>query len=146
MGLVYLGIGCVFGLFTAGQIGGWVAGEMNYYRPHACECLQCFHETKKAPDGRVYCAEFPPKDIKMSGISGVRYMINQFMGGICGLFGLVFAGMSVFFGGRWLIGSGGKKPLPVWLKRMLVLTPFVTVAAPVLVRLFLWPLGFFSIG
>lgn len=146
IGLVYLGIGCAFGLATAGHMGPWVAGEYKYYPLHACECLECFHERKKAPDGRVYCAEFPPKDIKMSGLSGVCYMINQIMGGISGFFGMVFAGLCVFFGGRWLFGLSKKKPLPVWLKRTLILAPFVTVAAPVLVRLFLWPLGFFCIG
>lgn len=146
MGLVYLGVGCLFGILTLIQIGNWVSGGYDYYQPHACACLECLHEVEETPDGHVYCAEFPPKDIKMSGISGVRYLVNQFTGGTSGLAGTVFAGLCVFFGGLWLFGLSKKTSLPAWLKGMQVAAPFIAVAAPVFIRLFLWPLGFFSIG
>ena len=68
-GLVYLGIGSVFGVFAIGLI--WAVNGMDdyYYVPHACECLECAHGTKTAPDGRVHCAKYPPKDIKVSEVS-----------------------------------------------------------------------------
>jgi hypothetical protein len=69
VGLGYILIGVAFGFLTVGQIVSWAIGDMKYEVPQACLHAPCCHEKVTSPDGRTYCAPYPPKDIKFSGTS-----------------------------------------------------------------------------
>ena len=141
-GLVYIGIGSVFGPFAIGLI--WAVGGMDdyYYVPHACECLECAHGTKTAPDGRVHCARYPPKDIKMSEVSAGYVTFCQSVVGLGGVSGLGFAALTAVFGAQWLFTRTQRLPTSRWRIRLRQAAPFGAVLLPALAVLFLWPYGF----
>ena len=141
-GLVYLGVGSVFGLFAMGLI--WAVRGMDdyYYVPHACECLECAHGTKTAPDGRVHCAKYPPNDIKMSEVSAGYVIFCQSVVGLGGVSGLAFAALTAVFGAQWLFTRTQRSPTSRWRIRLRQAAPFGAVLLPASALLFLWPYGF----
>jgi hypothetical protein len=141
-GLVYLGIGTVFGVFAMGLI--WAIGGMDdyYYVPHACGCLECAHGTKTAPDGRVYCAKYPPKDIKMSEVSAGYVTFCRSVVGVGGVSGLGFAALTAAFGVQWLFARTQRPPASGWRIGLEQAAPIGAVLPPASAALFLWPYGF----
>ncbi|MFO8014292.1 MAG: hypothetical protein R6X20_13425 [Phycisphaerae bacterium] len=139
-GLAYLALGVPFALFTFGLILATADIDDYYHVPEACRALECVHDVVKAPDGRVHCATYPPKDIKMSRVSDAYVLFCQVMVGVCGVVGLAGAGATAVFGGRWLIGPA-HRPAARWLVRLRQLAPFVAVGLSLLALPFLWPYG-----
>ncbi|HNQ87558.1 MAG TPA: hypothetical protein PKM73_02860 [Verrucomicrobiota bacterium] len=141
MGLLYLTVGSVFGLFAIGLV--WAIGDIDdyYYVPHACECLECLHGTKSAPDGRVHCAKYPPKDIKMSQVSTGYVRFCQAVVGFGGVSGLGFAALTTVFGAQRLFTRTQRPPKSRWWMRLQQAAPFGAVLLPVLAVPFLWPYG-----
>lgn len=140
-GLAYVGFGAVFLLFALGNV--WAVHDIDdyYHVPHACECLECAHGIKTAADGRIHCAAFPPKDIKMSEVSPVYVKFCQFMVGGSGTAGLAFAVLTVLFGLQWLFGirlpgMGGR-----WYVVMRRAAPVMAFLLPVFSLCFMWPYG-----
>ncbi|MHC4753297.1 MAG: hypothetical protein ACYTFW_25965 [Planctomycetota bacterium] len=140
-GIAYVGFGAVFLLFGLGTV--WAVPHIDdyYYVPHACECLECAHEVKTAADGRVYCAAFPPKDIKMSEVSPVDVIFCQFMVASSGTAGLAFAVLTVLFGIQWLFGIRSPVRGGRWYVVMRRAAPVMAFLLPVFSLYFMWPYG-----
>lgn len=140
-GLVYLGVGSVFGLFAIGLI--WAVGDMDDYYdvPYDCASMQCAHGTKTASDGRVHCAKYPPKDIKLSEVSAGYVVFCQSAVSLGGVSGLAFAALTAVFGAQWLFTRRQSSPAPRWRIRLQQAAPYLAVLLPASAVLFLWPYG-----
>ena len=140
-GGIYLGVGSGFGLFTMGLI--WAVSDMDDYSyvPDACEYLQCTHGTKTASDGRIHCAKYPPKDIKLSEVSTGYVTFCQSVVAFGGVSGLVCAALTSVFGAQWLLTRTQSSPISKWRIRLQQVAPFGAVLLPVSAVPFLWPYG-----
>ena len=139
--LVYLGVGGLFGLFAMGLI--WAVKDMDdyYYVPHACECLECLHGTTTAPDGRVHCAKYPPKDIKKRQIPADYVVFCPAAVGFFGVSGLGFSALTAGFGAEGFVRTTSRLPQSKWQVRMRRLAPLGAVWLSAFALLFLWPYG-----
>lgn len=140
-GLAYVGFGAVFLFF--GLCVVWAVLDMDdyYHVPHACECLECAHGIKTAADGRIHCAAFPPKDIKMSEVSPIYVKFCQFIVGSSGTAGLAFAVLTVLFGMQWLCGIRLPGRGGWWYVVMRRAAPVMAFLLPVFSLCFMWPYG-----
>ena len=100
MGLLYLVLGSAFALLALGT----VLADYEYYMPHACESFECKHPTRTAPDGRIYCAKNPPKDIRYAGVSPALMRGTKAAGNICGVAGILWSAAGGICGLLWLAG------------------------------------------
>ena len=139
--LVYLGVGSLFGLFAMGLI--WAVKDMDdyYYVPHACECLECLHRTTTAPDGRVHCAKYPPKDIKEGEVSAGYVVFCQVAVGFFGVSGLGCSALTAGFGVQGLLRPKSRLPQSQWQVRIRRSAPLGAVLFSASALLFLWPYG-----
>lgn len=140
-GLVYLGVGAVSGLLAIGLISSVDGMDDYYYVPHTCECLECLHGTKTAPDGRVHCAKYPPGDIKMSEVSADYVTFCQSVVGFGGVSGLGFSALTTVFGVQRLFTRTQRAPRSRWQLRVEQAAPFAAVLFPAIAVPFLWPFG-----
>jgi len=140
-GLIYLGVGGLFGLFAMGLI--WAVKDMDdyYYVPHACECLECLHGTTTAPDGRVHCAKYPPKDIKTGQVPAGYVAFCQVAVGFFGVSGLGFSALTAGFGAQGLVRPTSRLPQSEWSVRLRRIAPLGAVLLSASALLFLWPYG-----
>lgn len=73
----------------------------DYYEPpYSDQCLWCNHQLATSPDGRVYCAKWPPKDIKIASVSPRTKLLRRTAGALCAAAGLACAGWMAVDG--WL--------------------------------------------
>jgi len=140
-GIAYIGFGAVFVLFSLCIVSAVGGIDDYYYVPHACEALECVHSIETAADGRVHCAAFPPKDIKMSQVSKGYVMFCQFMVGCCGTAGLAFAVLTVIFGIQWLFGLCVSQKGGPWYLVIRRAAPVMAFLLPVFSLCFVWPYG-----
>jgi hypothetical protein len=75
----------------------------------------------------------------------VIWRINQWMGGVFCFLGVVFAGLTMFYGGWWLIRARGYKSKAIWRIGLQCASPLVAMVSPILIRILVYPHGFWSI-
>src|SRR3990172_12741168 len=93
IGLLYLGIGAVLlwiGSLLADSPGIFNAGDTPYHVPHDCACLECRHGYVSAPNGSLYCAKYPPKELLDARLSPSLKQARLTAGAVCGMLGLGF--------------------------------------------------------
>jgi hypothetical protein len=127
LGVVYLVLGGLFICFVVLAPGVINAAAPPYHVPHACACLECLHGMQTAPDGRVYCPAYPPKDILDANMSPSVRRARLIGGAGCGIVGLFFAISMLISGVLWLLGLWiPQRPRP-WYAIMCLAGPLLVV-------------------
>ena len=104
LGFLYLAIGGIF-LWVVGMVPCILKATTpyNYFVPHACECLECRHDCIEGPDGTIYCAIFPPKEILDRNIPPFIKKVRLITGAFFGILGSLFAVIMTAAGFLWLL-------------------------------------------
>ena len=127
LGFLYLAIGGIF-LWSVIMAPGIIkANELHYYVPHACECLECQHGYEKGPDGNLYCAKYPPKEILDQNISPFIKKARLIAGAVFGILGLLFAVLMTAAGFLWLLGLWIPAKPARWYTVICRLAPLIVV-------------------
>jgi hypothetical protein len=127
LGALYLTLGGMFIFLVAVAPGLIKPTAPEYHPPYCCEALECIHGYKTAPDGGLYCAKYPPKEILDAGISPSVKNARLIAGAAFGVIGLIFAVSTGISGLLWLFGLWiPPKPRP-WYAVLCSAAPLIVV-------------------
>lgn len=140
LGLICALVGVLSALFCTGLLSSVTRMDDYYYVPYDCQHLECQHAVKQAPDGRSYCAAFPPKDIKMAQVSTGYVRLSQTIVALCGITGLICAGFTALLG-MFNTVAGNLPNVPRWLRFIRIPSLAGSLALPLFALCFLWPYG-----
>lgn len=107
IGLLHLALGAALigiGLLLAENPGIFSAGSPRYEAPHACVCLECKHGYVRDPNGELYCAKYPPKELLDARMSASAKQTRLSLGATFGIVGLCLAISTLVCGFLWLVG------------------------------------------
>jgi hypothetical protein len=135
-GFLYLIVGAMFIWFVIkAPVILKAAVPYNYHVPHACECLECRHGYIEGPDGNLYCAKYPPKEILDQNIPPFIKKARLIAGAVFGILGLLFAVLMTAAGFLWLLG--------LWIPRKPARWYTVICRAAPIIVILLWIISFF---
>lgn len=130
IGILYLGIGVLFllmGFLLADSPGISSAVAPRYDIPHACAGLECRHGYLSGPNGRLFCAKYPPKEVLDARLTPSVKRARLTAGATCGILGGGFAILTFLYGLLRLLRRAISTERVTWSILLCRIAPFLTL-------------------